>query len=452
MTPARLAAARVLVALDRGRTTLSLELERHRASIEDDRDRGLLFELAAGTLRWRGELDAVLVACMTRPLAEIDSPVRTLLRLGAYQLLHLDRIPPHAVVHESVELARALGHSRATGFVNAVLRRLARGRPANALPRRPKDTDTRERQIAYLAKTLSHPAWLAERWLDRFGFAAAEAWCRFNNETPAVTLAPTGRLSEPDLIAAIDAAGLGAERARWVTDAFQLSSSAGGRLPDALANAVAVQDEGSQIVAHAVRAAAGERVLDACAAPGGKTVVMARDMGRHGTLVASDARAARLGVLRGLLARADVRAAVLQLDASRPFPFGDVFDAVLLDAPCSGLGTLRRDPDLKWSRQPDDLPQLAATQRAMLAHAAAVVRPGGRLVYATCSSEPEENEAVVHAFLDAHRDFAAARIDPGPAVPSGVQLVDDRGHLRTLPFRDGLDAFYAALLVRRRAA
>ena len=221
MTPARLAAARVLLAIDRGRTTLSSELERQRASVEDERDRGLLLELAAGTLRWRNELDAWLAACMTRPLGEIDAAVLTLLRVGAYQLVHLDRIPPHAVVHESVELARALGHTRATGFVNAVLRRLASRRPPKALPQRPKDTDPRGRQIAYLATTLSHPVWLAERWLDRHGFAAAEAWCRFNNETPAVTLAPTGRLSTTELAAALEAVGISVERARWVNEALR---------------------------------------------------------------------------------------------------------------------------------------------------------------------------------------------------------------------------------------
>jgi 16S rRNA (cytosine967-C5)-methyltransferase len=452
MTTARVAAARVLLAIDRGRTTLSAEIERQRASVEDDRDRALLLELAAGTLRWRNELDAWLAACTTRPLAKIDADVRTVLRLGAYQLVHLDRVPAHAVVHESVELARVLGHPRATGFVNAVLRRLARGRPTNALPRRPKDSDSRERQAAYLATALSHPAWLAARWIDRHGFAAADAWCRFNNDTPAVTLRPTGQLSTADLFAALEGSEIGAERARWVTDAVQLPPGAIGRLSDELAGAVAIQDEASQIVAHAVRAHAGERVLDACAAPGGKTAVMASDMDRQGTLVAADHRPARLRVLRGVLARAGVSALVLQLDATRPFPFRDVFDAVLVDAPCSGLGTLRRDPDLKWSRAADQLPEFAAAQRTMLAHAALVIRPGGRLIYATCSSEPEENEAVVQAFLDTHPDFTAVPIDPGPAVASGGRLVDDRGHLRTLPFRDGLDAFYAAQLVRRRAA
>ena len=452
MTPARLAAARVLLAVDRGRTTLAAELERHRASVDEDRDRALLFELVAGTLRWRNELDALLSACTTRRLRTVDAPVLGALRLGAYQLTHLDRIPPHAVVHESVELVRELGRARATGFVNAVLRRLARGRPHGALPIRPEPTGSRVNQLAYLTTTLSHPAWLVERWLDRHGFEAAERWCQFNNESPDVTLRSHGRLTPLELVAALGRAGVAAAPTRWVRDAVQVPPGSVSRIPPELTREIAIQDEASQIVAHAVGAESNERVLDACAAPGGKTVIMASDMQRRGVIVAADHRPGRLQVLRGVLDRAGITAPLVQIDASRALPFSAVFDAVLLDAPCSGLGTLRRDPDVKWARHPADLATFAATQRSMLAEVAAVVRPGGRLLYSTCSSEPEENEHIVRAFLASHADFSAAPAVPGPAVADADQLVDDRGFLRTLPFKDGLDAFYAALLVRRQAA
>lgn len=452
MTGARLAAARVLLGVDRGRTTLSLELARQRGGLDEDRDRALLFELVAGTLRWRNELDALLAACTTRRLTGLDAPVLATLRLGAYQLTHLDRIPPHAVVHESVELARELGRSRATGFVNAVLRRLARGRPPQAVPIRPERNASRVNQLAYLTTTLSHPAWLVERWLDRHGFEATERWCQFNNESPDVTLRSLGRLTPLEVLAALAKAGVAGAPTRWVRDAVQVPPGATGRLPAELTRELAIQDEASQIVAHAVGAESDERVLDACAAPGGKTAVIASDMRRRGLLVAADHRPRRLSVLRGVLDRAGVEAPVVQIDATRPLPFGPVFDAVLLDAPCSGLGTLRRDPDVKWSRQAADLAAFAAVQRDMLTAVASVVRPGGRLLYSTCSSEPEENEQVVSAFLAAHADFSAVPVVPGPAVADGEQLVDHRGFLRTLPFRDRLDAFYAALLVRRRAA
>jgi 16S rRNA (cytosine967-C5)-methyltransferase len=212
---------------------------------------------------------------------------------------------------------------------------------------------------------------------------------------------------------------------------------------------LAVQEEASQIVAHAVGARPRERVLDLCAAPGGKTAVMAADMGGEGVLVASDFRAGRVALLESTLRRAQVDVALVALDATRPLPFGAVFDRVLVDAPCSGLGILRRDPDLKWSRRPEDLAALADAQGAMLTHAARAVRPGGRLIYATCSSEPEENDDVVARFLGAHAGFTLGRTDPGPSVDYAERLIDERGFLRTLPHLHGLDAFFAATLQRQ---
>jgi len=451
VTPARLAAARVLVAIEQGRTTLAAEVERERAGLDQPRDRALLLELAAGSLRWQQELDALLAACTSRQLPTLDAPIRAALRLGAYQLTHLDRIPAHAVVHESVDLARSLGRARAAGFVNAVLRRLARGRSGASLPPPPGASASPREVLDYLSVTLSHPRWLVTRWVERYGFAAAEHWCRFNNASPPVMLRSNGRMGPDEISAALAAVGVSTKPARWVAGALESTSSA-ARLPPALAGEVAIQEEASQIVAHALGAAAGECVLDVCAAPGGKTVVMAAEMHGRGLLVASDHRSARVRLLRTMLTRAGVHAPVVQLDATRPLPFGEAFDAVLLDAPCSGLGTLRRDPDVKWTRTADDLPVYAAAQRAMLAHAAAVVRPGGRLLYATCSSEPEENEQVVRAFLDSRPDFAPHQLVPLPAVAAGDRLLDSHGYLRTLPFRDGLDAYFAALLVRRQAA
>jgi 16S rRNA (cytosine967-C5)-methyltransferase len=200
-------------------------------------------------------------------------------------------------------------------------------------------------------------------------------------------------------------------------------------------------------------AAPGERVLDLCAAPGGKTMVMLADMsgaGGHGAgLVAADYRRPRVALLAETIARASAAVPIVQLDARQPLPFPAVFDAVLLDAPCSGLGTLRRDPDLKWSRQADDLPRLAGEALAMLRMAATVVRPGGRLIYATCSSEPDENAAVVTAFLESEAGF-----EPSDAPPPGVPpaAIGPEGWLATTPDRDGLECFFAAVLARRRAA
>jgi len=451
MTTARLAAARVLVAVERGRTTLAAELELARGAVDAARDRGLLLELAAGTLRWRAELDAIITAQSRRGVADLDPDVRAVLRLGAYQLRHLDRVPVHAVVHESVETARALGHARATGFVNAVLRGIVRAGSRVPLPPRPGAEATREDRLAYLAVTLSHPRWLAERWLDRHGFAETERWCRFNNEPPVVTARAIGRDPEAARVA-LHAAEAGATPGLFVKDAIRLPSGALARLSPELRDSLLVQDEASQVVAHVAGARPGERILDLCAAPGGKASFMAAVAGPAGLLVAADLRRGRAAILRATLQRAGVPARVVALDASRPLPFGPVFDRVLLDAPCSGLGTVRRDPDIKWARQPEDLPVLASAQRRMIRQAAGAVPPGGTLIYATCSSEPEENEEVVGGFLEEHPWFGRVRAEPGPGVERGSELVDAQGFLRTLPGRHGLEAFFAAVLVRRRSA
>ena len=206
-----------------------------------------------------------------------------------------------------------------------------------------------------------------------------------------------------------------------------------------------VQDEASQLVGVMARATAGERVLDACAAPGGKTTAMAADMGDQGLLVASDVRPKRVRLLADAVASAGAQCVrVIQANAAQALPFADVFDLVLIDAPCSGLGTLRRDPDIKWRRSPEEFPALASLQLRILASAAAVVRTGGRILYSTCSSELEENDEVVEQFLAAHPPFRRSALQ----FPAAPELVGPDGYFRTLPFRDGLEAFFAASLVK----
>ena len=447
MTTARLAAARVLVAVERGRTTLAAEVDAARGGVAV-KDRGLLLELAAGTLRWQNELDACLQVVSERPLARLEPDVRAVLRLGVYQLRHLDRVPVHAVVHEAVETVKRLGQARASGFVNAVLRSLSR-RGEIPLPPRPTDETNHAAVMAYLSVTLSHPEWLAARWLSRYGFAATERWCQFNNTPPDLTVRPLRQADDGDgLLAELRAESIDARPATFVRGASVLPAGSLGRLDAAQRDLLAVQEEASQIVAHAVLVQPGDRVLDLCAAPGGKTAMLSAAMRGDGLLVASDHRPGRVALLGSTLRRAGVDAAVLALDATRPLPFGPVFDRVLIDAPCSGLGIVRRDPDLKWSRRPDDLQRFADAQIEMLSHAAGVVRPGGRLIYATCSSEPEENDLVVDRFLSQQSGFTLVRTNPGPAVDHGDTLIDDRGFLRTLPHQHGLDAFFAATVIK----
>jgi 16S rRNA (cytosine967-C5)-methyltransferase len=304
--------------------------------------------------------------------------------------------------------------------------------------------------VRYLSIALSHPEWLVARWIARVGFENAEAWCRFNNEPPHITVRSIKPRSRDELLEAIRTAGIDAAPARFVDDAITLPPGGLGSLPPDLAGTLFVQDEASQVVAHAVGATSGERILDLCASPGAKTVVISTDQGGTGLLVACDYRASRVRLLHRTLRTAAVAASIVTLDATRALPFPPVFDCVFVDVPCSGLGIIRRDPDLKWSRQPDDLAAFAWVQRQIVARAADAVAPGGRLVYATCSSEPEENESVIDTFLAEDSRFELGALTPGHAGGSAAMLVDSRGFLRTTPVAHGLDGFFAALLVRTR--
>ena len=453
MTPARGAAYRVLLAVVGGED-LPTALARVRDTLDDDRDRALVTEIATGTLRWLGALDRVIEQVAARPTERLDIEVLTVLRLGAYQLLYLDRVPPSAAVHESVTLARRVGKASAAGLVNAVLRRVAASAGTPPLPPEPGASGTREAQLAYLSVTCSHPCWLVERWLDRYGFQRTLQWVRFNNSPPTLTLRANRLRTTPAALARqLAEHDVRTEPTRFARDGLKVLAGNPLRTPIAEEGLFLVQDEASQLVAELTAPRPGERVLDACAAPGGKTTLIAAALGRTGTLVAGDLRPARLRLLRGTLNRmgaAHVR--VVRLDLRGEAPFQPVFDCVLLDAPCSGLGILRRDPEIRWRRQPVDVTRFARDQLMMIGHASRVVRPGGRLIYATCSSEPEENDEVVSAFLASHADFEAVLPDQmGSPLSRGLrETTDSKGRLSTAPDTHGLEAFFAAVLERRR--
>ncbi len=451
--PARTAAYRVVQAVLRG-GDLPRALVEFRDPLADDRDRALVTELAGGTLRWLAALDHVVGRAADRPLGRVDPDVLTVLRLGAYQLLYLDRVPPAAAVNESVRLVKQVGRTSAAGFVNAVLRRVGAARRAPGLPPPPDGTADRATALGYLSVTASHPRWLVERWLDRYGLQPAADWVRFNNTSPPLTLrANRLRATREELAERLAEHGVRTEPTRFARDGLTVAAGNPFRTPLADAGLFHAQDEASQLVAELVGGRPGDRVLDACAAPGGKAAAIAGAMGGRGMLVAADLRPARIRLLRDTLTGMGADTRVVRLDLRRGAPFGPVFDRVLVDAPCSGLGVLRRDPEIRWRRVPGDLPRFAAEQLAMADHAADAVRPGGVLVYATCSSEPEENEDVVAAFLDAHPDFRPVPPERNGPLPPGVHgVLDDRGRLATTPFRHGLDAFFAVVLKRRAAS
>jgi 16S rRNA (cytosine967-C5)-methyltransferase len=443
--PARVAAFHALRAVDNGSADLPSALAKSRQHLTDDRDRSLAAEIVAGTLRWQRSLDHLIVQFAKRPLERLDADIVAVLRLSLYQLLHLTRVPASAVVDDAVDLARGAKKSSATGFVNAVLRETLRQKHRLPLPARPTDVEDEAAAMAYLGITQSHPDWLVRRWLRRYGFDAAERWVQFNNDTPALTLrANLLRTTRDEVRRILAADGVETAPAPAAPDGLVvLSGNPLHRPQDAL---FFVQDEASQLVAIAADAEPGERVLDLCAAPGGKTTALAAAMGDRGVIVATDIRTRRLQLLHHTVALSGSRHThVVQVPARGPLPFTSTFDCVLVDAPCSGLGTVRRDPDIRWRRREADLAGLARDQVELLERAADVVAAGGRLVYATCSSEPEENEDVVDRFLRQRPAFQLASLGSHPVLS---RFSDERGRLRTLPFVHRLEAFFAAVLVR----
>jgi 16S rRNA (cytosine967-C5)-methyltransferase len=447
IAPARIAAYEALLAVESSRADLPHALARVRDSLTDERDRALAGEITAGTLRWQGAFDHVIAAFTSRPIAKLDREVRVILRLAIFQLLHLERVPASAAVNDAVSLTRRAGKKSAAPLVNALLRRVSRERSRLPLPSRPDPPFERAAALDYLAVTLSHPRWLAARWLDRYGFDAAEAWERFNNAPAALTLrANRLRTTREELADALRKLGVETTPTRLAPEGLIVTSGNPLRTPLAGGGSFVVQEEASQLVTLMTQAASGETVLDACASPGGKTTAMAGVMGNTGLVVASDVRDRRIALLRQTVASsgaANVR--IVQADASRPLPFAPRFDCVLLDAPCSGLGTLRRDPDLKWRRTEPDFPALQLLQRRMLREAAAVLKPGGRLIYSTCSSEPEENEELVREFV---AETGWRFVTPERLPPAVADLITREGFLRTYPFKHGVEAFFAAVLGR----
>jgi 16S rRNA (cytosine967-C5)-methyltransferase len=397
------------------------------------RDRAAVTAFVYGAVRMQRVLDDALARVSNRPLAELDAPVRAVLRLGAFQLF--DGVAAHAAVGETVDAAPA----RVRPFVNGVLRSLARQAPC-AWPS--VDAQTPERELGV---RLSHPDWMVERFVHDFGRADAVAMMQTNNAPPPVTLRPNRLRTTTDaLLAELRDAGTAATTGELVPSAVVLGHA---RDPGALAavreGRATPQDQASQAVVAAFDPQAGERVLDAAAAPGGKATASAERMGDDGTVVASDVHAGRVHLITSAASRLRLHAVQCVVADGRAAPFAaSSFDRVLLDAPCSGLGVLRRRPEARWRVEPSDIEQLAALQRALLASAARLVRPGGRLVYSVCtvsSEETREVDAWARGSLDA---FVALDVLSGtPWRPHG------RGAL-VLPHDAGSDGMFVLTLQR----
>lgn len=450
-TAARAAALLALQRIDAAGAYANLALDEVLAGARlEPRDRALATELVYGVTRRRGTLDWVLAQVSSRPLAGLDPWVRNNLRMGAYQLLYLDRIPAAAVTHAAVELARRHGHEGVAKFVNGVLRGLIRQQPSLRFP------DPAADPAGHLAVAESVPLWLAEYALAHWGADGARALLAAMNAPPPVTVRVNGlKLTRGDLQARLQREGIASTPTRWSPDGLVLAGVSSAAALDRLglfqAGLFTVQDESSMLVAPVVAPAPGWTVLDVAAAPGGKSTHLAELMGNRGRVLALDIHPHKVDLIEQAVQR--LGATCVEAVCADGRRVGALFaqraDAVLCDLPCSGLGTLARRPDARWRKGPGDIAALARVQAELLDAAARAVKPGGVLVYSTCTITSEENGDVVAAFLAAHPDFVPE--DLTPFLPPGLRAEPGvtAGWLQLWPHRHGTDGFFLARLRRK---
>ena len=433
----------VVLAVERDGAYANLLLPRlTRERRLDRRDAAFTAELTYGTLRWQGVLDDVIAAAARRPVDSLDQPVRAVLRVGSYQLLHL-RTPAHAAVHATVELARAVAGPKPVGFVNAVLRKVSQA-DWESWVRRLAPADAR----GALAFRYGYPRWIVDALASALGNDALgndeELEPALSEDRPVTHLvARPGRITRDELLAE---AGDGAEPGPWSPYAVRLSGGGDpGALPSVRAGAAAVQDEGSQLVALALASAAdprpGERWLDLCAGPGGKAALLRGLLPERGVLLAAELHPHRARLVADALGTPGAIVA----DATLPAWRSGTFDRVLLDVPCTGLGALRRRPEVRWRRQPEDVDRIRPLQEALLASALDAVRPGGVVAYVTCSPVRAETTEVVAAVMAGRPDVTL--LDPRPLLP-GVPDAGTATHVQLWPHRHGTDAMFLAVLRR----
>jgi 16S rRNA (cytosine967-C5)-methyltransferase len=440
-SPARAAAFDVLLRVEQQDAFATELLHSSRLDALSTADRALATELTLGVLRWRSHLDDQVARASSQALAKLDAEVLTALRLGTYQIAFLDRIPARAAVNESVELVKRAGRSFSAPFVNAVLRRLSAS-PEKLGPPRVPEAPAAEA----LATALAHPLWLVERWVREFGVENAQRICDLGQRVPEATLGGTNAGVEAELLAQ----GVELAPGRIIAGARRVVSGDVTRTRVFAEGRVQIQDEASQLVAALV--GHGARILDCCAAPGGKTSALAAANPKS-RVVAVELHPHRARLLRRLVSTGNVQ--VIAADTTA-LPFTQEFDRVLADVPCSGTGTLARHPEIKWRLKAADLDHLHRRQVAILAAALDRLARGGRLVYSTCSLEKEENQAVVEEGLASRKDVRVmdcadelSRLrQEGALLWDDLKLLTAGPFLRTLPGLHPCEGFFAAIVER----
>ena len=429
ISPARTAAFDVLLRVETHDSYAAELLHSNLLARLNSSDRGLATELVMGVLRWQQKLDQVVEATAGKSVGKFDVEVKLALRLGAYQLLHLDRIPSRAAVNESVELVKQHGKRSAAPLINAVLRKLSKETVGSSQQKRPGGD---------LATSYSHPAWLVERWTKIYGEGATRAICEQNQKRPQTTI----RTTSPAVIEELSRDGISLEPATLINAAWHVTAGDVTQTRAYHERRLAIRDEASQLIALLAQ---GKTILDCCAAPGGKSAIAA-EQNPPALVVSMDLHLHRVRLMRTLTGLA----AVLAADA-RQLPFNRQFDCIIADLPCTGTGTLARNPEIKWRLKPEDLPRLGQLQFEILS---SVAKSAKTIVYSTCSLEPEEGEEVISRFLAEHTAFRPIPVQTrleqlsqeGLIRADAISAIVKGDFLRTVPGIHPCDGFFAAIL------
>ena len=440
-TSARRLASEILLKVDTQKAYADILLDHAlKSAVNDERDRSLLTEIVYGTLRWRGKIDAKLNRHLRRPLAQTDPFIRNLLRATLYQIIFLNKVPAYAAVNEAVELAKLRG-GQAAGFVNGVLRNFLRHTDKVG------EQGQNDQTAGSLAEQFSHPEWLVRRWLADFTVEETTALMRANNEkAPLVVRVNSLKCAREELLERFRIAEIDAKPTEWSPQGISvLSGPTVAELPGFVAGLFLVQGEASQLVTYLLAPQPGGRILDACAAPGGKSTHIAEMIRDDGEVITLDTSARGIDRISENVARLQLKTIhAVRGDASRNLAsaVAVTYDRILVDAPCSGLGTLRSHPEIKWQRDESDIKRLCQLQSRILSNVAGYLKPGGVLVYSTCTLTKDENEWVVGTFLREHAEFELE--DAARYLPDEARHMARRKYFQTLPHRDNTDGFFAA--------
>lgn len=438
-------ALKVLYEIDKNNAYSNISLKKHlkNASLKTV-DRAFVTQLVYGVVKNKSRLDWIISKYSNTPIRKMSYWVLNILRLGIYQIIFLDKVPQSAAVNESVKLARKYGHKRISGFINAILRNITRANSEDLIP-------SNKDEIEYISTYYSHPKWLIEKWVRDYGKDFTTKLAKKNNENPEVTIRTNIlKASRAELMELLQNEGMKAEKGKWCPEAILLKNTSNIEESTSFKKGLfQIQDQSSMLVAHILDPKEDQLILDLCSAPGGKTTHISEKMGNTGKIIARDIHShkldlmeknnERLGISNIKLERFDA----LELDSN----LIEKADRVLLDAPCSGLGIIRKKPDLKWNKRLEDIEDIIALQYRMLENATKYLKKDGILIYSTCTINPDENLNIIKKFLNNNTNFKLVPIDPfSPKIKEHSEI--EKGYLQTFPHIDDIDGFFICKLKR----